>query len=114
VLEREAEETARAIGRGAFAHRLDVTSREPIDGMVRRVAAEAGWVDVLVDGAAIYDMGPLLEIEEPSYDTQFAINVKGLLFTPQAVARRVVEQGRGGKIINISIQAGRRGTAASG
>src|SRR5262249_36555607 len=44
-------------------------------------------------------------------DKQFAINVKGLLFTLQAVAAQMVKQGRGGKIINISSQAGRRGEA---
>jgi NAD(P)-dependent dehydrogenase (short-subunit alcohol dehydrogenase family) len=111
ILEREAEETARAIGRGALAVRLDVTSRESIDAMVARAVAEAGGIDILLNGAAIFDMGPLLEIEEASYDKQFAINVKGLLFTLQAVARRMVEQGRGGKIVNISSQAGRRGEA---
>src|SRR5690606_34214367 len=40
-----------------------------------------------------------------------AVNVKGLLFTLQAVAARMVKQGRGGKIINLSSQAGRRGEA---
>jgi D-sorbitol dehydrogenase (acceptor) len=75
------------------------------------VAREAGGIDVLVNNAAIFDMGPLLEITEASYDKQFAVNVKGLLFTTQAVAARMVEQGRGGKIVNFASQAGRRGEA---
>jgi D-sorbitol dehydrogenase (acceptor) len=54
-------------------------------------------------------MGPLLEITEAHYDRIFAVNVKGLLFTLQAVARQMVQQGRGGKIINMASQAGRRG-----
>ena len=54
---------------------------------------------------------PLLEITEESYDRQFAINVKGLLFTLQAVAAQMVRQGQGGKIVNFSSQAGRRGEA---
>ena len=54
---------------------------------------------------------PLLEITEESYDRQFAINVKGLLFTLQAVAAQMVRQGDGGKIVNFSSQAGRRGEA---
>ncbi len=56
-------------------------------------------------------MQPLLEITRENFDKQFEVNVKGLLFTLQAVARRMVEQGRGGKIINFSSQAGRRGEA---
>lgn len=109
ILEHEAQAAARAIGRGALAIRLDVTSRTSIDAMVGKVVAEAGGIDILVNNAAIFDMAPLLEITEASYDAQFAVNVKGLLFTLQAVARRMVEQGRGGKIINFSSQAGRRG-----
>ena len=56
-------------------------------------------------------MAPILEITEASFDRQFAINVKGLVFTLQAVAAQMVAQGRGGKIINMASQAGRRGEA---
>lgn len=56
-------------------------------------------------------MAPILEITEASFDRVFAVNVRGLLFTLQAVAAQMVRQGRGGKIINIASQAGRRGEA---
>jgi len=90
---------------------LDVTKRPSIDSMVEKVVAAAGRIDILVNNAAIFDMGPLLEITEESYDRQFAINVKGLLFTLQAVAAQMVRQGQGGTIVNFSSQAGRRGEA---
>jgi len=109
ILEKEAAATAAAIGHGAFPVRLDVTKRASIDAMVEQVAATAGRIDVLVNNAAIFDMAPLLEITEESYDKQFAINVKGLLFTLQAAAARMVKQGQGGKIVNFASQAGRRG-----
>jgi D-sorbitol dehydrogenase (acceptor) len=111
ILEKDIEETARAIGRGAIPVPVDVTSRASIDAMVEKAVAEAGGIDMLVNGAAIFDMAPLLDISEESYDRQFAVNVKGLLFTLQAVARQMVAQGHGGKIINFSSQAGRRGEA---
>ncbi|HEX6013725.1 MAG TPA: L-iditol 2-dehydrogenase, partial [Geminicoccaceae bacterium] len=85
------------------------TERASIDTMVEAVVARAGGIDVLVNNAAIFDMAPLLEITEASYDKQFAVNVKGLLFTLQAVAAQMVKQARGGKIVNFSSQAGRRG-----
>lgn len=109
VLDGEAAATATEIGGGAFAVHLDVTSRASIDAMVAKVVAEAGGIDILVNGAAIFEMQPVLEITEASFDKQFAINVKGLLFTLQAVATQMVRQGRGGKIINFASQAGRRG-----
>jgi len=109
ILEADAASTAAKIGREAFAVHLDVTKRASIDTMVASVVAKAGRIDVLVNNAAIFDMAPLLEITEASYDKQFAINVKGLLFTLQAAAARMVKQGQGGKIVNFSSQAGRRG-----
>ena len=48
---------------------------------------------------------------EENFDRVFRVNTKGLFFTLQAVARQMVKQGRGGKIINMSSQAGRRGEA---
>src|SRR5271169_183001 len=111
VLEKDAFATAAAIGRGAFALPLDVTRRSSIDAMVQAVVARAGHIDILVNNAAVFDMAPFLEITEESYDRQFAINVKGLLFTLQAVAAQMVRQGQGGKIISLSSQAGRRGEA---
>jgi NAD(P)-dependent dehydrogenase (short-subunit alcohol dehydrogenase family) len=56
-------------------------------------------------------MHPLLDESWDSFDRLFAVNVKGMFFLLQAVARQMVEQGRGGKIINLSSQAGRRGEA---
>jgi len=111
ILAAEAEATATAIGRGAIAVQLDVTSRASIDAMVDCAVTRAGGIDILVNNAAVFDMAPLLEITEESYDRQFAVNVKGLLFAGQAVAAQMVKQGRGGKIINFASQAGRRGEA---
>jgi NAD(P)-dependent dehydrogenase (short-subunit alcohol dehydrogenase family) len=111
ILGKEAAAAADRIGRDCFAVELDVTRRDSIENLVRSVIARTGRVDILVNNAAVFDMAPVLEITEASYDRQFAINVKGLLFTLQAVAARMVGQGRGGKIINMSSQAGRRGEA---
>jgi len=108
----EARVAAAALGGdAAFAVELDVTRQDSIDHMVDTVAERALSIDILVNNAAVFDMEPLLEITRESYDTVFNVNVKGLLFTLQAVARRMVTQGRGGKIINLSSQAGRRGEA---
>lgn len=106
-----AEALAAEIGGGAMAVSLDVRDRASIDAMVATVTERCGGIDILVNNAAVFDMGPLLDVDEASYDRLFAVNVKGLLFTTQAVARVMVEQGRGGRIINMASQAGRRGEA---
>jgi len=114
LLRAEAEATAAAIAAGggrALAIAVDVTEQASIDAMVEHATRETGRIDILVNGAGIFDMAPLLEITRDSYEQVFAVNVQGLLFTLQAAARQMVAQGRGGKIINFASQAGRRGEA---
>jgi D-sorbitol dehydrogenase (acceptor) len=104
-----AEQTAREIGGGAFALPLDVTRADSINACVAAVEQQAGGIDILVNNAAIFDMGPLEDISEKSYERVFAVNVKGVLFMMQAVAKSMIARGAGGKIINFASQAGRRG-----
>jgi D-sorbitol dehydrogenase (acceptor) len=106
--------TATEIGDRAYAVRLDVTDQASIDAAVAAVVARAGGLDILVNNAAVFDMAPIVEITRASYDRLFAINVAGTLFTLQAAARAMIAQGRGGKIINMASQAGRRGEALVG
>jgi D-sorbitol dehydrogenase (acceptor) len=111
LLAAEAQALAQRIGRGAIGLALDVTRQDSIDAMVAATVREAGRIDVLVNNAGVFDMAPLLEITRASYQKVFAVNVEGLIFTLQAVARQMVAQGQGGKIINFASQAGRRGEA---
>jgi NAD(P)-dependent dehydrogenase (short-subunit alcohol dehydrogenase family) len=103
--------TASDIGAGAFAVKLNVTDLASIQNMVQSVESVAGGIDILVNNAAIFDMEPVVNITEASYDRVFAVNVKGTLFTLQAVSRSMIARGKGGKIINFASQAGRRGEA---
>ncbi|MBA3041237.1 MAG: L-iditol 2-dehydrogenase [Alphaproteobacteria bacterium] len=106
-----ASETAAAIGPAAYAVRLDVTDQASIDAAVKTVEQTAGGVDILVNNAALFDLAPIVDITRASYDQLFAINVAGSLFMLQAAARSMIAAGRGGKIINMASQAGRRGEA---
>lgn len=109
-LERAAQ-TAAEIGPMAYAVRMDVTDQASIDAAMASVVSTAGGLDILVNNAALFDLAPVTEITRKSYDTLFSINVGGALFTMQAAARQMIAQGRGGKIINMASQAGRRGEA---
>ncbi len=107
----EAKSVAAALGHGAFAVALDVTDPQSIAAMVAEVISQAGQIDILVNGAAVFDLAPITDITRESYHKVFRVNVEGLIFTLQAVARQMIAQGKGGKIVNFASQAGRRGEA---
>lgn len=104
-----AQETAKELGSQAHAVRLDVTSQASIDAAVKETVDKFGGIDVLVNNAALFDLAPIVEITRESYDKLFAVNFSGTLFTLQAVAKAMIARGKGGKIINMASQAGRRG-----
>jgi D-sorbitol dehydrogenase (acceptor) len=106
-----ATEAAQSIGPHAYPVQMDVTSQASIEAAVKAVDERAGGVDILVNNAALFDLAPITEITRESYDRLFAVNVAGVLFTMQAVARSMIARGRGGKIVNMASQAGRRGEA---
>lgn len=106
-----AQKTADEIGGAAYAVELDVSKQDSIDTAIDTVIARAGKLDILVNNAALFDASRTVDITRDSYDKLYAVNVAGTLFTMQAVARQMVKQGHGGKIINMASQAGRRGEA---
>ncbi len=105
----EAGRVAGGLRPGSVAVELDITSEDSIREMIAVVARTYGAADILVNNAGIFDMSPILETTRESFDRIFAVNVKGLFFTLQAVAQLMVQEGRPGKIINLASEAGRRG-----
>jgi len=104
-----AEKTASEIGAKAYAVRLDVSDLASIEAAVKAVETRTGGLDILINNAALFDLAPIIEITKASYDKLFSVNVAGTLFMLQAAARSMIARGKGGKIINIASQAGRRG-----
>jgi D-sorbitol dehydrogenase (acceptor) len=109
INEQGAAAAASAIGSNAIGLKLDVTDQSSIDALVAATVSRFGAIDVLVNNAGIFDLAPIVEITRESYRRVYAVNVEGLLFTLQTVAKQMISQGRGGKIINFASQAGRRG-----
>lgn len=106
-----AEAAAAEIGGRASAVHMDVSKQASIDQAVRAVAEQNGGIDILVNNAALFDLAPIVDITRESFERLVAVNVAGTLFTLQAVARSMIARGKGGKIINMASQAGRRGEA---
>jgi D-sorbitol dehydrogenase (acceptor) len=90
----------------------DVTDRAAIAALVLDAQSRFGPIHTLVNNAAVFDMAPLLQSDEASFDRLFAVNVKGLFFVMQAVLQQMVQLGTpGASVINMASQAGRRGEA---
>lgn len=106
-----AQQAAQKLGEGAIAVALDVTDQASIDACVAEVERQFGGIDILINNAALFTAAPIVEITRADHDRIMAVNVSGTLFMMQAVARSMIARGRGGRIINMASQAGRRGEA---
>lgn len=103
-----------AMGRRSVALTADVTHARQVDDMVRQSVEHFGQIDILVNNAGALagrDRVPVVELEEEQWDRIQTVNVKGTFLCSQAAARHMIERGRGGKIINMSSVAGKRGAA---
>jgi 2-deoxy-D-gluconate 3-dehydrogenase len=101
----EMPETAAAVATvGGTFHGLvaDLGSIGPIEALVEEATARAGRVDILVNNAGIIRRADALDFTESDWDLVMNVNIKAVFFLSQAVARRLVAAGRGGKIINIA------------
>lgn len=106
-----AKSLASEIGNQALAVPLDVRNSDSIQKVVDETVERFGKIDILVNNAGVFDMAPIDEITPEMYRRQFDVNVGGLIFMTQAVAAVMKECGKGGVVINMSSQAGRRGEA---
>jgi NAD(P)-dependent dehydrogenase (short-subunit alcohol dehydrogenase family) len=103
VNEERLAETASRIGDAALAVRCDVTRTADIERMVEEGAARFGSVDIVVANAGIVESGTdCLGMSEAIWDRTIAVNLRGAFFTLQAGAKRMVRQGRGGRLIAIA------------
>lgn len=100
---------ANTLGENAFSCVLDVSNQDSIDSAMRATLRFLGGVDVLINNAGVFDLDAIVDITRSDFDRVFAINVSGTLFMMQAAAKQMIEQGTGGRIINMASQAGRRG-----
>src|SRR5260370_28038765 len=107
----QAREVAEKFGDKARGFEVNVASCPSIDEMVASVVSVWGGIDILVNNAAVFDLAPIVEVTEASFDKVFHVNVKGLFFSTQAVARHMIARGKGGKIITMASQAAPRGGA---
>ncbi len=102
------------LGRRSLAVETDVTQADQVERMVADALSQLGRIDILVNNAGALagsDRVPVVELKESDWDRVLGVNAKGTFLCSRAVARHMIEQGGGGKMINIASIAGKKGTA---
>jgi len=105
------EETTAAIrerGAAASVHEVDVADERAVECAVEAALDRHGRVDVLVNSAGIQLPGEIVDYDADDWDRQFAVNTRGSFLPSKHVARRLIERGDGGRIVNVASQVGKR------
>jgi 2-deoxy-D-gluconate 3-dehydrogenase len=97
----ETERLCREAGARFHGIRADLSSLEPIERIVAE-SADIGRIDILVNNAGIIRRADAIAFSEQDWDDVMNVNLKTTFFLSQAVARRMLADEIGGKIINIA------------
>ncbi len=93
----------RSLGRQSMFVSCDVTQRDQVQDMVRRVAGQFGRLDMAVNNAGLGILGADEEIAQEAWDKVIAVNLTGVFLCAQAEAQQMIRQKpTEGKIINIA------------
>ncbi|WP_373893782.1 SDR family NAD(P)-dependent oxidoreductase [Virgibacillus sp. CBA3643] len=87
----------------------NVSKSDQVEEMIEKVTKHFGRLDILVNNAGISTMDYFVDIKENDWDKTMDVNAKGVYLCMQVAAKVLKQQGNGGKIINISSQAGKNG-----
>jgi NAD(P)-dependent dehydrogenase (short-subunit alcohol dehydrogenase family) len=94
-------------GKGHSTHFANVSDPDQVKELVDQVVSKHGHLDVLVNSAGILEVASFLEVSPDSFQRTMDVNMTGSFLMAQAVARQMVKQGTGGRIILISSNIGR-------
>ncbi|HSF48178.1 MAG TPA: glucose 1-dehydrogenase [Burkholderiales bacterium] len=99
-----------ALGGHALACAVDLTKKADVERTVNEVLARFGGIDILINCQGWDRLEPFVESDEETWEKLLAINFKSVLYTSRAILPGMISRG-GGKIVNISSDAGRVGSS---
>lgn len=102
----------KALGSDAMAVDCDVTDAAQVQAMTQAVLGAWGQIDILVNNAGVIRIGPVMAFSEADWDLVMDVNLKGTFLCSKAVLPHMMQR-QGGKIINLSSIAGKRGRAGT-
>lgn len=97
-----AEQTVAEIGGNAWAWQTNVAHRDQVEAMVNEVLRRHGQIDVLCNIAGIAPPAPFLETTDENWNATLDVNLKGVFFCSQVVARAMVSAQVRGNIVNMA------------
>jgi NAD(P)-dependent dehydrogenase (short-subunit alcohol dehydrogenase family) len=104
-----AEAVAASLGDNAFAVALDMTDEAAVDALIASTTDRFGGLDIMVNNAGIIQIGPVADTSYADWKRIMDVNVDSVFLGCRAAAQVMLDQGRGGTIVNASSGAGRRG-----
>ena len=81
---------------------VDVQEAKQVDALIEEAVARFGGVDVLVNSAGVGTLSSIVDMLEEEWDWVLGVNLKGTFLCTRAVARWWLQNGRRGKIVNLS------------
>lgn len=107
----------RALGRRALPLITKAADAGDCQRLVDETKRELGRIDILVNNAAAgrgNDRFPFIQLEESEWRRVLEVNLTGMFLTTKHAGKAMVDQGEGGRIINISSILGRQGVPMQG
>ena len=104
-----ARDVAERLGEATRAYRLDVTDAAETASVFRRAADWMGGLDLLAANAGISTMNPVVDLTEEEWDSNMAVNAKGVFLSNREAVRHFLAAGEKGAIVNTASLAGKIG-----
>ncbi len=104
----------RSFGVRAHPVVMDVAESADVESLIAETVSELGRVDIIINNAAApygADRVPVIEVEEDVFKRVLEVKVIGTFLCSQAAVKQMIKQGDGGRVVNISSTAGKRGSA---
>ncbi|PIE33849.1 2-deoxy-D-gluconate 3-dehydrogenase [candidate division KSB3 bacterium] len=98
----KAKDIIEGMGRKYLEIQADLSTLEPITGIIEQTVSTFGKLDILVNNAGIIRREDAVNFSEKDWDDVMNINIKTVFFFCQAAAKQFMKQGSGGKIINVA------------
>jgi NAD(P)-dependent dehydrogenase (short-subunit alcohol dehydrogenase family) len=99
-------EEIKALGRKSIALKMDVSDYAQVEEGFSRVVAELGPIDILVNSQGTVHLQAITEFNTDAWQKVIDVNLKGTFLCAQEVAKSMIREGKGGKIINIASKDG--------
>ena len=92
----------KANGGDAFFVRCDIGQKAQIDALIEATVDHYGTIDIVVNNAGVNHSADFFDISEEDWDWVMSVDLKGTFFVSQAAAKVMIDQGKGGSIVNVS------------